>query len=210
MIISLKLLDSNSAIQSKIVNALLKDCRKFMSNSMVYIKSQMPNVIYNNIINSPEYMSIVGGKLRLELGIPDGQSKIDGLLNIWISNIVYEYSPPTIISNKIKSQIKIYGIKSDFSDVLGSAHSYVVDNERGYSLPWLEWLLLDGTKTIVSDYDVLFGPNSRSRTGFAVMTPSSTGWKVSEYNGTRGDNWITRAIDRAGPEIEKILEGALK
>jgi hypothetical protein len=210
MIISLKLMESNSVIQSKIVNALLKDCSKFMNNSMSYLKNKISDLVYNSIINSPEYMSIVGGKLRLELGIPDGQSKIDGLLNVWISNIVYEYSPPTIVNNRIKSQIKIYAIKSDFSDVLGSSYSYVVDNDRGYSLPWLEWLLLDGSKIIVSDYDVLFGPNSRSRTGFAVMTPSSNGWKISEYNGTIGDNWITRAIDRVGPEIDKILEGALK
>ena len=41
------------------------------------------------------------------------------------------------------------------------------------------------------------------------MQPSQKSWKVpSEFSGTINDNWITRAIDQATPEIEKMLDGA--
>jgi hypothetical protein len=76
-------------------------------------------------------------------------------------------------------------------------------------LPWLQWLLLEGNATIVRNYTVSFGPNRFSRTGFALMRPSLQSWKVpSEFAGTINDNWITRAIDGAESNIQKLLDGA--
>lgn len=208
MKVSFKLIESDKEITNKIVKQLLPDARKFMSSTMSKIQNSLPLIIEQAIVNSPEYTSIISGKLRLELGIPDGQSKIAGLIFNWINNIQYNYSVPSIVNNKIKSRISIRGIRSDFRDVLGTEYALVIDQLRGYSLPWLEWLLLDGTKTIVPSHDVFLGPNPRSRTGLAVMRYSSSGWGISEFSGTQADNWITRAIDMAEPDIRNILEKA--
>lgn len=208
MKVSFKLIESDKEITNKIVKQLLPDARKFMSSTMSKIQNTLPLIIEQAIVNSPEYTSIISGKLRLELGIPDGQSKIAGLIFNWINNIQYNYSVPSIVNNKIKSRISIRGIRSDFRDVLGTEYALVIDQLRGYSLPWLEWLLLDGTKTIVPSHDVFLGPNPRSRTGLAVMRYSSSGWGISEFSGTQADNWITRAIDMAEPDIRNILEKA--
>lgn len=210
MNISVKLLESNATIESKIVKALLKDCSKFMNQALNFLQNNIPNIIYDSIINSPEYLSLTKGSLRLELGLPDAAPKIDGLIKVWISNIQYNYVKPTIMNNKIKSSINIYGIKSDFSEVLGTQYAVLVDRARGYTLPWLSWLLLEGSKTIVSNYDVFLGPNPRSRTGLAVMKQSTSGWGISEYAGTESNNWITRAIDKSTPNINDILIKAFK
>lgn len=210
MKIGIKILENNSQIQKSILLALLPECKTYMKSVMEQLKLTIPNIIVDSIYNAPEYQSLVSGKLRLELGIPDANAKIAELIQIWLDNIQFTYNQPVISGAKIKSSFSINMIKVDFSDVLGTEAAYVRDNIRGYSLPWLEWLLLDGSKVIVPGYSVVIGPNIRSRTGLALMRLTNGNWRVpSEFAGTIGDNWITRAIDSVAAEIDSALEGSL-
>lgn len=207
---SLKILESESQIKKMIVQALLPSCEEFMDQVLQNIQRELPNIVSSAILNRPEYISLVSGTLRLELGIPDANSKVASIINTWMSNIVYEFKKPTFSGNKIKSSISAKLIKADFADILGLPEATVVDMARGYSLPWFEWLLLDGSKTIIPNHNVVFGPNSRSRTGGAIMRVSSTSWKVpSEFAGTISDNWITRSIDDAESAIQDLLTRTL-
>jgi hypothetical protein len=208
--ISLKLLESNAQIQIAILNAMLPQVDSFMTNVMKKIESDLPDLINEAIISQPEYNSLLNGTLKLELGIPDPEQRIQELLSIWIKNIDISYQKPKIVSSKIKSSISIKAIKADFSDVLGNDLAEVVDFNTGSVIPWLDWLLLEGSTTLVKDYEVSFGPNPRSRTGYAIMVDSNSDWKVpSEYSGTRSDNWITRAINSYKDNINKLLQKAL-
>lgn len=211
MNISIKLSDSNSEIYKKILDALLPQITQYMNGVVQKLKFEISPIIEQAIRNSPEYEAILVGKLKYELGIPDPSVKLEGLIDIWLNSIEYNYNKPIISNNKIKSSFSVNMIRVDFSDVLSTDFAKVVDTIRGYELPWLQWLLLDGTKTIISDYEVLFGQNRASRTGFAIMTPSNNSWRVpSNYAGTIGDNWITRAIDSASPQIQNILDNAIQ
>lgn len=211
MKISLKIIESERDIALKIANALIPDVRKFMSKAMDVVKKELPSIVNNAIINTPEYASLSNGKLRYEFGIPDVQQKLAGLLNIWSQTVSVVYSPPVISGGgQIRSKFSASMIKVDFSDVLFTEYAEVYDNERGYKLPWLQWLLLEGNKTIVSNYSVVIGPNKKSRTGFAIMRPTSKAWKVpSEFSGTQNDNWITRAIDQTEDQVNQLLQKAL-
>jgi hypothetical protein len=84
----------------------------------------------------------------------------------------------------------------------------VIDSNSGKSLHWLEWLSLAGDKTIIKDYDIVYGPNKRSRTGLAIMrSQSGARWKVpSEFAGNIGDNWITRSIDSISDSIDIAIQ----
>jgi len=210
MKLSLKILESNKSVYSAILNALLPLVEDFMNNASETIKKEVPIVVQNSILNSPEYDALVAGQLKYEFGIPDAGAKVNSLLNHWISNMSINYTKPVITNNTIKSSFSINMINSDFSDVLYKEFSFVIDNKNGYSLPWLRWLLLEGNSILVSKYEVLFGSNRNSRTGFAVMTPSTRSWKVpSVYSGTENDNWITRSLDSAKDQIYSILEKSL-
>jgi hypothetical protein len=207
MKISFKLLESDKTISNKILKALLSDIKIFTKNSFNKIKQELPPIIINGIKSSQEYSELLSGDLRLELGIADPNTKIAGLLDIWSKNIVYNYNKPEIKNSKIKTSFSVEMIRSDFSDVLGSDYAIVVDSLRGYSLPWLEWLLLDGSKSIIKNYEVIFGQNPASRTGLAVMSPSSKSWGVSStYAGTISDNWITRSIDSVENQISSLFD----
>ena len=182
-----------------------------MDKAVQKLKSGISSIIEQAIRNSPEYEAILVGKLKYELGIPDSSVKLEGLIDIWLNNIEFQYNKPIISNNKIKSSFSVNMIRTDFSDVLSTDFAKVIDTVRSYELPWLQWLLLDGSKTIISDYEVLFGQNKASRTGLAIMTPSNNSWKVpSSYSGTIDNNWITRAIDSVSPQIEELLNKALQ
>jgi hypothetical protein len=210
MKLSLKLLETNNTISKTILQAMLPASLEFMSKAKNIVENNIITLIQNQIISSPEYDSLINGQLKLELGIPDADRKIQELINTWISNTVVNYTAPKIVNNKIKSSFTVKMIKSNFSDVINQPSAFIEDNIRGYELPWLQWLLFDGTAIIVDDYEVVIGTNARSRTGYAVMMPSSNSWSVpAEFAGTVNDNWITRAIQRAKPDIEKLLEKAV-
>lgn len=211
MKISFKLLDSIADIENKILDALLPDTQQLMNNAIIVIKKELPNIVAKSIQASPEYDSIMSGNLQYELGIPDPNNKLFGLIEIWSKNIEFSYKKPSISGNKIRSSFSASMIKIDFSDVLFSEYAYVQDTVRGYSLPWLEWLLLYGNTTIIPNYQVVIGPNINSRTGNAIMRNVNQGfWKVpAEFAGTISDNWITRALEKIEPDINNLLQRAL-
>lgn len=210
MKIQFKLLDSSKNIQTKILQAIFPDVVSIMNNAVLTIKKNLPNIVLSGITSAPEYQSLVSGNLQYELGIPDPMNKIGGLLDIWMKNIEYNYIKPTLSNNKITSKFNAMMIRADFSDVLYTDYAIVQDYSRGYSLPWLEWLLLKGNSVIIPSYQVVFGPNPSSRTGLAIMKNIGSGyWKVpAEFAGTLDDNWITRSLESVSPKIQELVERA--
>jgi len=186
---NLKLIANNQSIGKDILIALLPDIIDYMNNVIKYIKINLPEVVRNAIVSTPEYQSLVGGQLQFELGIPDVNQKISGLLNIWMNNIVYEYQIPRIANNKIIGNFSVGMIRVDFDDVIYSEYATIRD-VKGYSLPWLEWLLTEGNRILVPSHEVVFGASRYSRTGNAIMRKSKNrSWKVpSQYAGTLNDN----------------------
>lgn len=208
MIISLKVSDTQSEIARKIGNALLPDIRKYMQESMRLIMTGLPGIVNSAITGSYEYASLLGGALRYELGIPDAGAKIAGLLDVWSQNIDVNYTPPIVNkSGTISSKFSVSMIKIDFGDVLYTPYAQVYDTERGYNLPWLQWLLLEGNQVLIQDYVVVVGRSPRSRTGMATMREEAGGsWSVPmRYAGTMSDNWITRSLSDASKEIEQFI-----
>lgn len=208
MKISLKLIDNSLDIQNDIAKALLPQSRQVMNKGISNIRNALPSIVNKYIINSPEYASLTGGVLKYELGIPDASNKVAGLLDIWSKNIDFKYSPPKVVRSQLVSSFSANMIRINFEDVLFTDLAVVQDSLRGYNLPWLQWLLLEGNSTIIENYQIIFGPNKASRTGNAIMRQtSSQSWKVpSLFSGTLSDNWITRAIADAGPEIKDLLD----
>lgn len=211
---SLKILETNKEIQNRISKALVPSVSKYMSNLMITLKKELPIILYSAIVNSPEYPEILRGKLRYEFGIPSPARKLSGLLEVWTENVHVFYTPPTVASSNgnISSKLTVGLVKADFSDVLETSYAEVYDVVNGYTLPWLKWLLLDGSVPIIKDHFVVFGRNRASRTGMAVMRESANkSWSVpKEFSGTQSDNWITRAIFSSRTEVQQILEKALK
>ena len=95
-----------------------------------------------------------------------------------------------------------------YSDVLGSSAA-IQRTKKGQNLEWLDWLLIQGDKIIIKEYEISSG---EGRAGRFVMKKTVTGkWGVpSTFAGTPNNNWITRAIQSASTIIDRTLEEALK
>ena len=207
--IGFKLLDSNKEIQRQILEALRKEMVSLMDKAIPKLKLRLSNTIREAIVSQPEYQSLLSGQLKYEFGIPNSSSKLAKLIDVWSTNIKTDYQKPRIVGSKIIGSFSANMIRVDFSDVRYTDYAVVVDRYRGYTLPWLEWLLLEGNKIIVPKHEVVFGRNRASRTGWALMKESRTSWKVpSEFAGTITNNWITRAIDSAEEALKIIIYGA--
>jgi hypothetical protein len=203
----LKLLENNTVIINEILKALIPEIDSYLKNRLNRIKIELPSLITDLLKNTETYSALVGGQLQYEFGIPDPGNKINEILEIWSRNISVNYRAPVVSNARIKASFSVSIIRSNFSDVLSSDAALVIDNLRGYSLPWLEWLLLEGNKVIVRKQQVVFRPSKFSRTGMAVMQESNKNWKVpAQFAGTISNNWITRTIDDNEATINNFLE----
>lgn len=208
MKLQFKLLDSTKDIESKILKALLSEISDSMKLYAKNISKEIRDIVISAIENSPEYISLISGSLKAEFGIPDPENRLAGLLVLWSKNISITFAPPSITGSRIKSNFRLEMIKADLSDILGSDLVTVIDGNSGKSVNWLEWLSLAGDKTIIKDYNIVYGPNKRSRTGLAIMrSQSGAKWRVpAEFSGTIENNWITRSIDSVSDLIDTTIQ----
>ena len=161
------------------------------------------------LVATPEYQSILQGKLRAQLGIPDANTRIITIIDTWVNNIsvkVKTGTSPLLL-------IDIGLIRTDYGDVLSLPQAtYTYRSKHGQGeIPWLKWLLLEGDKRIITKYEFSSNPRG-SRTGMGIMVRKSRGsWQVPpEFSGTSVDNFATRALGNIESVIDKIVEKAVK
>lgn len=161
------------------------------------------------LVATPEYQSILQGKLRAQLGIPDPNTRIITIIDTWVNNIsvkVKTGTSPLLL-------IDIGLIRTDYGDVLSLPQAtYTYRSKHGQGeIPWLKWLLLEGDKRIITKYEFSSNPRG-SRTGMGIMVRKSRGsWQVPpEFSGTSVDNFATRALGNIESVIDKIVEKAVK
>jgi hypothetical protein len=212
MKISIKLLDSNAVIGTKILSAIISQLQPAFTKTQQSLQQVLPKIVKEALILEPEYASLLSGQLRSELGIPDADSKIDQIFNAWSNNVVVQSRAITMKGSGLSGGFSINVIKSDFSDVLSLPASVVVDSVSGSIIPWLQWLLLEGNQILIRDYKLKMGSNPRSRTGNAIMVSSTKdNWRVPpQFAGTINNNWVTRAIDRLDDNILSYIEKELE
>lgn len=207
MKLSFNLLDSTNVITKNILSILRDELNKAFVSAIPNIRTKIKDLIKEALITEPEYSSLISGKLKYEFGIPTAK-KVDSVIDIWIQNIIVNYSAPVVRSSTISGGFSISAIQSDYSDVLSNDSAVIVDSVSGAVLPWLEWLLLSGGQIIVRNYRVKMGSNRASRTGMAIMVESpGDSWRVPpEFAGTSNNNWVTRALSKIDDKILDIIQ----
>lgn len=200
-----KLIETNSQIRNSILNILKDQATTLLKNNISKIQTTLKSKFKEALQKEPEYESLKSGKLKAELGLPDTVS-IDKIVDMISDSIYLDFIPATTGNRGIKVGIEIRIFKQDGEPVISSEDAVVIDQLRGYALPWLEWLLFYGTKPIVKNYTVKFGSNPYSRSGLAIMVEDDSNWRVPpEFAGTATNNWITRAIAMMNDDIKNFL-----
>lgn len=207
---SVSVVETDSKIYNDILKALKPQVESYFKAAFNNIKNKLPEIVIQSIKNAPEYSSLISGELKAEFGLPDSESRVSAIIDKW-NKIDFSYKRVHISGQSLAGSFSLNMIRENYNDVLSlEAASFVT--EKGTQLNWLEWLLLFGSQTIIKDYTVVLGADPRSRTGMAIMKGVKSGkWGVPpEFAGTANDNWITRAIDAADPQILDLLDQSLR
>jgi hypothetical protein len=204
---SLKLLDSESSIRKQILEAMKNTLESAIKKSQPAIIASAKELIAAALKAEPEYSALTTGQLRYDFGIPD-PNQVDLVIQSLVDTVNISSKAITVTNFGLSGGFVLTMMKSDdMNGVIDLDAAVVVDDTRGYRLPWLKWLLYEGGNPIVKNYEVKLGPNKASRTGFAIMIGSSSSWRVpAEFSGTITNNWTTRAIDRTETEINRIIQ----
>lgn len=201
--LTIKIKETDTEIVQWARTELEKHYFEVLKTSIPAIQASIRKIIISALINEPEYIGLLQGRLLAEFGLVDASSKLNSILGIWAQDI-------HVTVDKFK--LKVEAIQTDMDNVIQIAAAHQV-TEKGEDLPWLDWLMLQGDKTIIRRYEVRLSNSPASRTGRAIMVQGKISrWHVpSDYAGNRRNNWATRAIEHINDEdIYKVIQTAIQ
>lgn len=207
---SVSLIDSQSDISNNILNQLKVVLDKTLLQTANMIEYKIRTLLEDALKNEPEYSSLINGELRKEFGIAD-ISNVDTVISDICNTAKIEINRVKVSKSGLSGGILLTVMPRDMANIVNQSSAMVVDNERGYSLPWLEWLLFKGGDTIIKNFEVQYGVNPRSRSGDAIMVSSNSNWRVpAQFAGTINNNWITRAVSRIESKVTELIKTELE
>ena len=203
---NMQLINSVAEIERDILSSLSKILEIALSKSVSEIDRNIKILIKQSLQLEPEYMSLTGGELRYHFGIAD-VSNVDKVIDSVINTLNIQVKNISTGTQGLSGGLIITMLGAgDLTDIISSDPAQVKDSQRGYSLPWLEWLLLRNNEIIINNYDVKLGPSPASRTGNAIMVKSNNSWRVPPaFAGSIENNWITRSLNRIDDEIMNVI-----
>lgn len=207
--IKLKLIESDSKISNKILSVLENQISMVFKKAEPLILKKSRDILLNSIKNQPEYFSLTGPRetLRLEFGLED-VSIVDTIIDRLLDSTIISSSPAKRRGNSLKGNIEIKMISNDKIKELTS--SVFITTEKSQQLPWLLWLLEEGTGPIVRGFEVSYESSPFSRTGGAIMIESNKNWRVpAAFAGTISNNWFIRSIDAIDDQIVEVIKQAI-
>lgn len=212
MKLSLTLLETDSAIRQMILRSLAEDVSRTISRAIPEIRIGLRTLLESALKAEPEYSSLISGKLRAELGIVD-TNIVDNIIDKMCNTLIVTSKPINISNIGLSGGLSVTAISSsDIGGLISDSDAFVNDPQRGYSLPWLEWLTLKGTSPIIKEYKVDMTSSPYSRTGMALMvSDSGSSWSVPpEFAGVEENNWTTRAVERIESQIVETIKQSIE
>lgn len=200
--LSIKILESDPQIQSKIYKAYVSALNKHFKNVSGRVLDGIRPIVSKAIASSPEAASISSGKLKADFGLTS--KPISAIAASIIDSLSIKIDPAKTNGKKITGGFILTMQPNNYGNLfsLPDANQPI----EGGSLPWLKWLLTLGDTIIIANFGVEYGPYGR--TGRAKMTEEARPFKVdSAFSGSIDDNFITRAIQRnKSPIINAIIK----
>ena len=204
-----KLLGNINQFKKFILQSMSDNLNKYLFTKINSVEKKIRNIVIQSIKNQPEYTSLKSGTLRNQLGIPN-TAAIDSVISA-LDDIQVKIIKPSVKGDGVEAKIVINMIKDNYLEILSdSGASYIT--EKGTQIEWLRWLLLEGNNSVIIGYRYMPITHPNSRTGKGIMTQFKSGiFRVPpEFAGTFGNNWITRGLDAALPQVESYFNNMVK
>jgi hypothetical protein len=188
----------------KQINAEIKRMiRAIIVSASPSIQVKVGDILEDAIRSSPEYISLLGGKLYHELGVLNAQSAFSEIIAVIKKNIEVRYiNTPGALGG-----ISISYIRKNNDDVLSIPSAKFI-SEGGFAVEWLNWLLTKGDSIILIQYHYRGIVTPKSRTGQGLMIKGGQ-WRVPpEFSGTKDNNFLTRSC--SSPDVIQKIAGSVQ
>lgn len=171
------------------------------------LKTEM-RLVYRDSFTAQE---LNGGNLQGELGIVDPAGKGAAIEEALADSVQIEVRQVRGGIRRFFPLLRIKTLTDDFTELLRLPEASQAWTDAKFStvkgppLPWLRWLLRDGTKTIIRGASLIRGKAGRSGLDYQMTSNNGRGtWKVPpEHAGTPRNNFLTRNLNARLPELRR-------
>ncbi len=170
------------------------------------IRAGLPRLVEDALNASSEWSSLVGGRLQAELGVPQPDRVLRSMILAIVEASEVRVLPVSVLGDGLAGGLSVSILRVDLAEVLGGGvPDSTIRTKGGFVVPWLDWLLTAGDEILILDYEFVGGNFLGSRTGLGIMRRGGS-WRVPpEFAGVIGSNWLTRALERVMPEVERLV-----
>lgn len=214
--VRLKTHDTPAGIQQKIASAIGKEMRAAFKAAASDIQKDIRLVIFDRIYKCDAYQSLLDGELQGDMGLRDPDAVLTPILRQWIDTLIFSPISITAKGGHVSGGFTISFIDATWDDVLSMQESHYISYNRrngtAIEIPWLRWLLEAGAEILVRDWTISFDlvdvsrGHSRSQKAIMVETPAGY-WQVpANFQGTRDNNFVTRALEGIDEEIRVVIQ----
>lgn len=208
-------LENIGQLQQEILRELQNHIDPLFQSVSAKAELQVKKLVKNALTTAPEYYAMLpGGSLYSEIGNPNIEKDLGVIIDLLINKIELDsaFAPILSSSNTLSGSFELNLIDDNFGDIL-ALNEASFTTEKGSVLPYLRWMLLDGVgaKLIINYKYLPYTPKGHvSRTHGGIMVHSKGFWSLPAFAGTKGDNWITRSMDRIRDVVEITIENEFK
>lgn len=199
----------------KLVEAdLIVRIKRVVNDSIPSVRNAVEFLVKRAIETSPEYTSLFHGRLAGHLGVPASHVVVQDLVEVILASIHVGYIPGLGLGG-----LTVGILQDDFQDLLSQDFAeYVSVNRKTRTqtvVPWLRWLLLEGANKVVIDFEMIHATGitrATSTSKYVMVQPKRVprGFSLSpEYQGTKDNNWLTRAVKDLPEVVLKTMEQEL-
>jgi len=204
--IQMKMVTTKGVFKNRVLRAMYSELGKKMRSPsfQTSMRRGTKKILEASLTSQPEYIDMVAheGKLRKELGVVNSASAMDSLVRAWTESTTVKVKliglmGAGLLGVHANTIVTITAIQADYQDVFDKAYSSYIA-EKGATIPWLKWLLTQGSEVLISTHKVVTLPSatiSRTGTNTIMIKTKGQGWGVPiEYSGTSENNYAQRAV----------------
>lgn len=198
-------------LEEQITKSIVKKINTGLSHIERVLTIELRDAIREAIKESPEYISLTTATLRGEFGLENAENKVDTIIDVFVNSFRSEMQLARISGSTFHANLSIH-IKIDFEHLADHPEGFQEgSNSRGKNeslLPWLRWILIEGTAPLVFDYSVSRDSGTgRSGLQFLMESTLGTNYQISktQFTGTENSNFLTRAINNNSKKIQSLI-----
>lgn len=188
---------------------LLKVCADKLNRSFLLalssIKREGKRLIREALIASPENGWLSSGEIRGAVGLENPTAAIKDVILAVEQSVTIYIDRVRVVGRNLAGGLTMVASRKDFSDAMSAPSAFFV-SERSVVVPWLRWMLFEGSNEVISDYYFRASPAGRTGQGVMRKTKKGIGYSVPPLiQGSPASNWLTRAFGGMGSKFAQVM-----